>query len=94
MEKQQSESPTSRIEHTLVSVEGLLKDVRLQQQQIKRTLLWMTVGNYLRLLFIVIPLVVGILFLPKLLSQVFTQMPGGQTQVFTEIMKAYLPENP
>jgi len=49
------------------------KKVYEQNQSIKRRLLYMVIGNYLRLALILIPLIIGAIYLPSLLGQALDQ---------------------
>jgi len=44
-----------------------------QNKKILRRMTWMAVGSYIRLALFLIPLIVGIIFLPPLLKQAFGQ---------------------
>ena len=63
-----------------------------QNKKIQRRLTWMAIGSYLRLLLILIPLIVAIVYLPKLMKQ-FTsvvQMNGsGSEELLQELLKTY-----
>ncbi len=47
-----------------------------QNRAIKRRLTFMVLGNYLRLLMIILPLIVGFWFLPPLIKQLVGQYQG------------------
>lgn len=57
----------------LLKQEALLDTIVDQNKTIKRRLLWMVIGSYARLLLIVVPLVLAIIFLPPLLRDVMKQ---------------------
>lgn len=60
----------------------LLKNIKLSEQifeqnkKIKRRLTMMTVGNYLRIILIVAPIIFAIIYLPPLIDQVVSQYGG------------------
>ncbi|MBD3310873.1 MAG: hypothetical protein GF349_00015 [Candidatus Magasanikbacteria bacterium] len=49
-----------------------------QNKKITKRMTWMVIGNYLRLLIIVVPIVLGIIYLPPLIDQML--------QSYTEIL--------
>jgi hypothetical protein len=80
----------------------LLQEIKEQNRIIKRRMMWMVVGNYLRLLLIVLPLIVGTVlayvYLPSFLQNIlgeYQQILGGGTQVpfsITDIFNQLSPE--
>ncbi|NCO05246.1 MAG: hypothetical protein GW939_03825 [Candidatus Magasanikbacteria bacterium] len=58
---------------------ALLEDIYEQNKKIKHRLAWMVFGSYIRLFFIVVPLVLSIIFLPPLLKQFM----GQYSSIFT-----------
>ncbi|MEK7623421.1 MAG: hypothetical protein AAB408_02000, partial [Patescibacteria group bacterium] len=57
----------------LTKQQALLETIVEQNKKIKRHLFWMAVGGYLRLMIIVIPLILGLIFLPPLLRDAVKQ---------------------
>ncbi len=54
-----------------------------QNKKIKSRLTWMAVGNYLRLLILIIPIILGIIYLPSILEefwQVYADILGGVSE--------------
>lgn len=47
-----------------------------QNRGIKRRLTWMLIGSYLRLLIIVVPIILAIIYLPPLIRDLFEQYAG------------------
>ncbi|MEK7083712.1 MAG: hypothetical protein AAB932_00570 [Patescibacteria group bacterium] len=45
-----------------------------QNKSIKRRLLWIVIGDYLRLAIIVVPIILGIIYLPPLISAYIGQL--------------------
>jgi len=71
----------------------LTEQVILQQKKIQRRLTAMVWGNYIRLLFILVPIILGVIYLPSLLKQFWNQYnqltglinPSSNTSVFSEM---------
>src|SRR3990167_3108071 len=71
----------------------LTEQVILQQKKIQRRLTAMVWGNYIRLLFILVPIILGVIYLPSLLKQFWNQYnqltglinPSENTSVFSEM---------
>jgi len=67
-----------------------------QNRKIKHRLTWMAVGSYLRLALFIVPLILGIIYLPPLLSDVMQQYQsvfgnisvlGAEQNVLIEALK-------
>lgn len=54
----------------------LAEKIYEQNRSINRRLTWMVIGNYLRLVLILAPLILGIIFLPPLIAQLWQQYTG------------------
>ena len=61
--------PTS----TEPDIRALLETVIAQNKKIERRLRWMVIGGWLRIALIVIPLGIGLIFLPPLFADAFKQ---------------------
>ncbi len=51
----------------------LLEVIEKQNKKIGRHIFWMTVGGYVRILLVIIPIVLAVIFLPPLLKDVTKQ---------------------
>ena len=51
----------------------LLEVIFEQNKKIKRQLMWMTIGSYIRIALFVIPLIAAAIYLPPLLRDTFKQ---------------------
>ncbi|PIR03169.1 MAG: hypothetical protein COV60_01760 [Candidatus Magasanikbacteria bacterium CG11_big_fil_rev_8_21_14_0_20_43_7] len=70
-----------------------------QNKKIARTLKWSMIGSYLRLALILIPLIIGIIYLPPLLSAVWSQyqsviglgtgVPGGENESLQMLIEQF-----
>ena len=65
---------------------ALLKEIKEQNKILKRRMTWMVVGNYLRLLLIILPLIVGTVlayvYLPTFMQETvsqYSELLGGGT---------------
>jgi hypothetical protein len=67
------------------------KKVFEEQQRVRRYLLWNTIANFLRLALIIIPIILGLLFLPALLKDATSMfnLEGGVSNPFSEILNLY-----
>ncbi len=50
-----------------------LDEISAQNKKILRHFFWMSVGSYLKILLIAVPLILALIYLPPLLDQVYTQ---------------------
>ena len=66
-------SDSATIETMLKKQQELLEIIVKQNTKIKRHLFLMALGGYLRLALIIIPLILGFIFLPPLLNSVMKQ---------------------
>ena len=70
---------TPSLVHTDKTQELLEKNLKWSQlifeqnKKIQRSLTWMLIGSYLKLLIVVIPLIIAAIYLPPLLGNVFSQ---------------------
>ncbi|PIT86787.1 MAG: hypothetical protein COU33_01220 [Candidatus Magasanikbacteria bacterium CG10_big_fil_rev_8_21_14_0_10_43_6] len=55
---------------------SLLKEIKEQNHVISRRITWMVVGNYVRLVVVILPLLVGIILAYVYLPAVFQEMLG------------------
>lgn len=65
-------------------LEKQLKELSDGQKTLRRRLTWMAVGSYIRLLLFLIPVILGILFLPRIFSGIFEEYGSliGDLQLF------------
>lgn len=85
-EKTQSTDLIQKIEESI----AWSKKVFEGQERLRRYLFWNTVGNFLRLALVLIPIIIGLLFLPSLLRDASTMFQsGGLSNPFTEILNLY-----
>lgn len=61
-----------------------------QNKKIQRRLSWMVFGSYFKLFLILVPLILGIIYLPPILSDFFTQYKqvfGGGNHTFSDYLE-------
>ncbi len=67
-----------------------------QNKKIQRNMMWMSVAGFIRLFLILVPLIIGIIYLPPLLSGVWAQyqsvlgIGGGSVGIDTHSVKTLL----
>ena len=66
--------PRTSVESLLEDQKKLLDTVIEQNKKIQHRLTMMTVGGYLRLAIVVLPLIIGVLYLPILMKQITSQI--------------------
>lgn len=65
-----------------------------QNRKIQRRLSWMTFGSYFRLFLILVPIILGAIFLPPLVSDFMNQYgssSGGSAQNLRDYLEIFLP---
>lgn len=64
-----------------------------QNRKIQRRLTWMTIGSYTRLFLILIPLILGIIYLPPIISDAWaqygSQLGSGNAQSFQDYINLF-----
>lgn len=92
-------SETSEHESLKVLIEKNIKWSQViyqQNRKIQRRLSWMTFGSYFRLFLILIPLILGAIYLPPLVSDFMSQYSsssGGSTQNLRDYLEIFLPSH-
>jgi len=96
--KKKTGSARASIEKLITENIDWSKKVYEQNKTIKRRLLFMVIGNYLRLALIIIPLVIGAIYLPSLLGQVLDQyksvlgIDGSSSSIFERVQSGEIGE--
>ncbi len=54
----------------------LAKKIEEQNNKIQKRLTYMVIGNYVRLSFIIIPIIIGIIYIPSFIKQVQSSVNG------------------
>ena len=91
-----SAKPDDSLKSLLEKNIKLSEEIFAQNKKIKNRLTMMVVGNYVKLLFIIIPLIIAFIFLPPLLNQVLSQynelLGGTGAMDFSDILKTLNPQ--
>ena len=90
-EKQEQSTGSNEVSNLLKKNFELLENIQKQNQKILRNFFWMHVASILKILFILVPIVLGLIFLPPFFRQISAQygevIPYFNNQNFEDIIK-------
>lgn len=96
--QKKEEKPTDDIKTLLEKNLKMSEIIFEQNKKIKNRLTMMIVGNYVKLLLVIIPLIIAFIYLPPLLAPVLSQYNellgggAGETVDFSSILKTLSPQ--
>ncbi len=68
----------------------MVQEIYEQNKKIKKRLTWILIGNYVKFLIFLVPLVVGLIFLPSLIKEVIPKynalINSSSTNPFSDIL--------